>query len=194
MTAEAVHTNDAAVFGRFAALKEAFQRATGAAFTEVSAQEFEAYFPTLSEQQRAAVYDAYRQVLQLSRANSEAEYEDIVEECQLWTKLATLEQLCAEQGLSAAGGFSNGSRIRSASQPEAAAVRSRIKAMTAEKELLTAQLAKLTQQQAEVAAALETKKQQVAAAAAKYKAIPQQLGGIATAGHSWNTQKAVPAV
>lgn len=52
----------------------------------------------------------------------------------------------------------------------------------------------LTQQQAEVAAALETKRQQVAAAAAKYKAIPQQLGGIATAGHSWNTQKAVPAM
>lgn len=28
-----------------------------------------------------------------------------MEECQLWTKLATLEQLCAEQGLDAHGGL-----------------------------------------------------------------------------------------
>lgn len=33
-----MHTNDAAMVKRFAALKEAFQRATGAAFTEVSAE------------------------------------------------------------------------------------------------------------------------------------------------------------
>lgn len=38
----------------------------------------------------------------------QAEYEDIVEECQLWTKLATLEQLCAEQGLDAHGGLARG--------------------------------------------------------------------------------------
>lgn len=47
-------------------------------------------------------------VFMLAPLHHQAEYEDIVEECQLWTKLATLEQLCAEQGLSAAGGFANG--------------------------------------------------------------------------------------
>lgn len=52
----------------------------------------------------------------------------------------------------------------------------------------------LTEQQAEAAAALEAKKQEVAAAAERFRAIPQQLGGLAAAGLSWNAQKVDPAM
>lgn len=58
---------------------------------------------TVLLKQRSRVHG--EESLQTPFAASQAVYQDIMEENQVWARLATLEQMCEEQGLDAHGGI-----------------------------------------------------------------------------------------
>ncbi|BDA42436.1 hypothetical protein COCOBI_03-3260 [Coccomyxa sp. Obi] len=80
-------------------LRDCFNNLLNSAFVRTDEQSFRKCFPGFSEQQVAALYASYRQVLFQVRGNSQAEFDVICEEAQLVQKFTILEHLCQEQNL-----------------------------------------------------------------------------------------------
>ncbi|KAL3142518.1 hypothetical protein ABBQ38_002840 [Trebouxia sp. C0009 RCD-2024] len=168
---------------RLRALRACFHRALRLALDCPKWEDFAASFAELPEQYTMALYDLYQQVLHLTRANSEAEFEDICEEAQLWTKLQDLEQLCQEQGLNEGEVQAEGMQGRIT--PAEAAQIHRMQAKQEEKAELEAILEQMQQEQAELEARLQQKQLQVVTAAEQYRPVMANLEKVHHASKLW---------
>lgn len=158
---------------RLRALRECFHRALKLALECPAWEEFAACFTDLPEHYTIALFDLYQQVLHLTRANSEAEFEDICEEAQVWTKLHDLEQLCQEQGL--LDGVDTSIRPTNRIAPAAAAQTYRMQAKQQEKLELEGILEQMQEQQAGLEASLQQKQLEVMQAADQFQPVITNL-------------------
>lgn len=168
---------------RLRALRKCFHRALRLALDCPTWEEFAACFKGLPEHYTVALFDLYQQVLHLTRANSEAEFEDICEEAHLWTKLHDLEQLCQEQGL--LDGDESSARPTNRALPAAAAQTYRVQAKQQEKLELEAILEQMQEQQAELEASLQQKQLEILQAAEQFQPVIANLEKVHQASKLW---------
>ncbi|KAA6426727.1 MAG: hypothetical protein FRX49_03052 [Trebouxia sp. A1-2] len=148
---------------RLRALRECFHRALKLALECPAWEEFAACFTDLPEHYTVALFDLYQQ----------AEFEDICEEAQIWTKLHDLEQLCQEQGL--LDGCDNSTRPTNRIAPAAAAQTYRVQAKQQEKLELEGILEQMQEQRAELEASLQQKQLEVMQAADQFQPVTTNL-------------------
>ncbi|KAK9816594.1 hypothetical protein WJX72_002457 [[Myrmecia] bisecta] len=168
---------------RLHALREGLHRYLKTTLRPEAFEEFQVSFQSMPEPCHPALYDLYKQVLHLIRANTEAEFENIVEEAQLWSKLNTLEQMCEEQGITEDGAVSG--PVLPMVQPTATARSCRVQAKQQELDHLKQMLAEVERSNAELVSTLEAKRAEVVQTAAKFTPVVSELSKVHDASRQW---------
>ncbi|CAL8467895.1 g7433 [Coccomyxa elongata] len=165
-------------------LRESFNTLLSSAFVRTDEQSFRKCFPGFNEQQIAALYASYRQVLFQVRGNSQAEFDVICDEAQLIQKFTILEHLCQEQNLTESLGTARESEPQR--QPSETVQTQRVIAKEGELKQLTLLLEEAKERLDLDKSELNAKQELLQQKADSYKPLLSSAGPVHEASKLWN--------
>ncbi|KAK9909657.1 hypothetical protein WJX75_005673 [Coccomyxa subellipsoidea] len=172
---------------RLQLLRNSFNASLRNAFVRTDEQSFKKCFPGFNEQQIAAFYECYRQVLFQVRGNSQAEFDVICEEAQLAHRFMMLDQLCRQQNLTDSIDLARQSEP--AVKPTDAVQSQRVIAKEAEVEELTLLLDEAKARLEATRWELSVRQEQLQQKAQSYKPLLSTAGPVHEASKLWNERQ-----